>query len=46
MHPYTKHTLADALKDMLGTKTLDKIRLGGSLQVESPNLLLSFSGYL
>ncbi len=25
MHPYTKHTLADALKDMLGTKTLDKI---------------------
>lgn len=25
MHPYTKHILADALKDMLGTKTLDKI---------------------
>ncbi|EPY08717.1 transcriptional regulator [Paenibacillus alvei TS-15] len=25
IHPYTKHALADALKDMLGTKTLDKI---------------------
>ncbi|MBR2568701.1 MAG: TetR/AcrR family transcriptional regulator C-terminal domain-containing protein [Paenibacillus sp.] len=25
MHPYTKQALATALKDMLGTKTLDKI---------------------